>query len=51
MTKVAEVSDYGVHRMHDEEAGVVCWVYKDAKGYGGMGGISCVPVEDTGLRA
>jgi ABC-type Fe3+-hydroxamate transport system substrate-binding protein len=37
---------YGnIIQIKDEEAGVVCWVYKE----GSAGGISCLPLKDTKL--
>jgi len=37
---------FGVTRIIDEEAGVVCYIY--ARGY--AGGISCLPLSETGLK-
>ncbi len=36
---------YGLHRIIDEDAGVVCWVAAHYR----SGGISCLPLSDTNL--
>jgi hypothetical protein len=38
----AKVSDK-IHRWHDDEKNVTCWIYAAVVPYGGMGGISCIP--------
>ena len=35
-----------IHRWHDREAGVVCWVFYAYR----VSGISCLPIEDTNLK-
>jgi len=40
---ISQEYTYGVTRVVDEEAGVVCWTFKS--GY--AGGISCLPINQT----
>lgn len=54
VTKIADetdgfVDDYGIHRFVDEEAGVVCYTYKDGEGAGQGSGLSCMPLNETDL--
>jgi len=54
VTQIAEsddafVDDYGIHRFVDDEAGVVCYTYKDGEGAGQGSGLSCMPLNQTDL--
>lgn len=49
--------DDSTWRKHDTELNVTCWVYYwdgvragDSSGHGAVGGISCLPDHDVGLR-
>ena len=46
---VEGVSTYGVFRMVDPDARVVCWIYVDGASYQGQGGMSCLPLSETAL--
>jgi hypothetical protein len=54
-----DIQTSGVWRFYDQEAQVVCYVYKDTEGTGGIGGVpfqalpysgmSCLPINQTAL--